>query len=303
MPMDSTICWLNGCHGSAMRDRPTIVVVGSVNLDLAASVSRLPIAGETVTGAELNRFPGGKGANQALAAKRLGADVFMIGRVGDDAAADEALALLQSDAVDLSGCGRDTDAPTGIALIAVAPSGENQIVVAPGANRQLRPDMIDLPAADALICQLEVPVETLTYAATVFDGFFCINLAPALEVPVELIQRADLVVVNETEAAYYGESLEACNGLLATTYGADGAVLKKAGEVVAESKPPIIDAVDATGAGDTFTAALTVAIVEGREAEAALRFACAAGAASAMKAGAQPSLPFRQDVEALITQV
>jgi ribokinase len=283
-----------------MPDKPSIVVVGSVNLDLAASVSRLPIAGETVTGAELRRFPGGKGANQALAAKRLGAEVSIVARVGDDAAADEALALLQSGEVDLTACGRDTDAPTGIALIAVAPSGENQIVVAPGANRHLRPDMFDLPEADALICQLEVPVDTLTHAATVFEGFFCINLALALDVPLDLIQRADLVVVNETEAAYFGDALAVCDGLLATTYGAEGAVLKKGGEVLAEAKPPPVEAVDTTGAGDTFTAALTVAIVEGQEPAVALRFACAAGAAAATKAGAQPSLPFRNEVEALM---
>lgn len=279
---------------------PSIVVVGSVNLDLAASVSRLPVAGETVTGAELQRFPGGKGANQALAAKRLGAEVCIVARVGDDAAADEALALLRSGGVDLTACGRDTDAPTGIALIAVGPTGENQIVVAPGANRQLRPDMLDLPAADALICQLEVPLETLVHAAEAFAGFFCINLAPALEVPLELIRRADLVVVNETEAAYFGDALAQCAGYLATTYGADGAVLKKAGEILAEAKPPRIEALDATGAGDTFTAALTVALVEGQQPAAALRFACAAGAMAATRAGAQPSLPFRQDVENLL---
>jgi len=284
-----------------MADSPSIVVVGSVNLDLAASVSRLPIAGETVTGAELQRFPGGKGANQALAAKRLGANVSIVARVGDDAAADEALALLRSGEVDLTACGRDAHAPTGIALIAVAPSGENQIVVAPGANRQLRPEMLELPAADALICQLEVPVDTLTHAATAFEGFFCINLAPALDVPLDLIQRADLVVVNETEAAYFGDALAMCDSLLAITYGSDGAVLKLAGEIVAEAKPPPIDAVDATGAGDTFTAALTVAIVEGQEPVYALRFACAAGAAAATKAGAQPSLPFRKDVEELLS--
>jgi len=283
-----------------MTGSPSIVVVGSVNLDLAASVSRLPAAGETVTGAELSRFPGGKGANQALAAKRLGANVSLVARVGDDAAADEALALLLADEVDLSACGRDPAAPTGIALIAVAPCGENQIVVAPGANRKLSPDMLDLPSADALICQLEVPIETLTRAAKVFEGLFCINLAPALEVPPELIQRADLVVVNETEAAHYGDALSACDGFLATTYGSDGAVLKVAGEILAESKSPRIDAVDATGAGDAFTAALTVAIVEGQEPGAALRFACAAGAAAATKPGAQPSLPFRKDVEELL---
>jgi ribokinase len=226
--------------------------------------------------------------------------VSIVARVGDDAAADEALALLRSGDVNLAACGRDADAPTGIALIAVAPSGDNQIVVAPGANRQLRPDMLELPAADALICQLEVPVETLVHAANVFEGFFCINLAPALDVPQNLIQRADLVVVNETEADYFGDALAVCDGYLATTYGADGAVLKKSGEILAEAKPPKVDAVDATGAGDAFTAALTVAIVEGQEPEAALRFACAAGAAAATKAGAQPSLPFRKDVEDLM---
>lgn len=284
-----------------MHANPSIVVVGSVNLDFAASVSRLPIAGETVTGAELQRFPGGKGANQALAAKRLGADVSIVARVGNDAAADEALALLKAGEVDLTACGRDAEAPTGIALIAVNPSGENQIVVAPGANRLLRPDMFDLPAADALICQLEVPVETLTYASKVFEGFFCINLAPALEVPLDLIQRADLVVVNETEASWFGDALAVCDALLAITYGSNGAVLKKAGETLAEAKPPQVQAVDATGAGDTFTAALTVAIVEGQEPADALRFACTAGAAAATKAGAQPSLPFRKDVDELLS--
>jgi ribokinase len=283
-----------------MAASPSIVVVGSVNLDLAASVSRLPVAGETVTGAELRRFPGGKGANQALAAKRLGADVSIVARVGDDAAADEALALLQAGDVNLEACGRDADAPTGIALIAVAPSGENQIVVAPGANRKLRPEMLDLPAADALICQLEVPVDTLIHAAKIFEGFFCINLAPALDVPLDLIKRADLVVVNETEADYFGDALAVCDGLLATTYGSEGAVLKKGSETLAEAKPPRVDAVDTTGAGDTFTAALTVAMVEGQEPAAALRFACAAGAAASTKAGAQPSLPFRKDVEELL---
>lgn len=285
-----------------MPVKPSIVVIGSVNLDLAASVSRLPVAGETVTGAELQRFPGGKGANQALAAQRLGADVSIVARVGDDAAADEALALLISGDVDLSRCMRDGEAPTGIALIAVSPAGENQIVVAPGANRQLRPQHLELPAADALICQLEVPVETLSHAAKIFEGFFCINLAPALEVPLDLIRRADLVVVNETEADWFGDALAECDGLLAITYGSNGAVLKNAGNTIAEARPPRIDAVDATGAGDAFTAALTVALVEGQEPVDALRFACAAGAAAATKAGAQPSLPFRKDVEDLLNR-
>ncbi len=283
-----------------MPERRSIVVVGSVNLDFVATVEKLPVAGETVSGAELNRFPGGKGANQALAARRLGADVSLVARVGDDANADEALALLSSGEVDLSACDRDATIPTGVALIVVSADGENQIVVAPGANRYLQPEMLNCLDADALICQLEVPVETLLSAAETFDGFFCINLAPAMDVPDALIERADLVVVNETEAEFYGAALSKCTGLLATTFGASGAVLSKHGETIAKAKPPVIEAMDTTGAGDTFTAALTVALLDGMEAQAALEFACTAGAAAAMKQGAQPSLPFRAEVDALI---
>ncbi len=283
-----------------MPERRSIVVVGSVNLDFVATVEKLPVAGETVSGAELNRFPGGKGANQALAARRLGADVSLVARVGDDANADEALALLSSGGVDLSACDRDLTIPTGVALIAVSADGENQIVVAPGANRYLQPEMLNCLDADALICQLEVPVETLLSAAETFDGFFCINLAPAMDVPDALIERADLVVVNETEAEFYGAALSKCTGLLATTFGASGAVLSKHGKTIAKATPPVIEAIDTTGAGDTFTAALTVALLDGMEAQAALEFACAAGAAAAMQQGAQTSLPFRVDVEALM---
>lgn len=204
----------------------TIVVVGSVNLDLAATVPRLPAPGETVTGAELGRYPGGKGANQALAARRLGADVFLHARVGQDANAAEALALLRADGVDLSDCAIDPDAPTGVALISVAPSGENQIVVAPGANRTLVPDVFDVPWGDALICQLEVPVETILKAANEFDGLFCINLAPAMPVPPEILKRADLIVVNEIEAAFYGDLLNETDALVAVTHGAKGAHLQ-----------------------------------------------------------------------------
>ena len=275
---------------------PTVAVIGSVNLDIVARVARLPTPGETVTGAELHRFPGGKGANQALAAQRLGADVSLVARVGDDAAADEALALLRDGGVDLSACVAIPDVATGTALIAVAPSGENQIVVAPGANRCLLPDQLEIPDTDAVICQLEVPVETVVLVATAYKGFFCVNLAPAMEIDVAVLQRADLVVVNETESDWYGASLRACAGLVATTRGAGVASLERDGEVIAEARPPATDAVDATGAGDTFTAALTVALVEGQAPEAALRFACAAGAAAVSKMGAQPSLPMRSEV-------
>lgn len=284
-----------------MSSGPTkIVVVGSVNLDLAATVSRLPVAGETVTGARLNRFPGGKGANQALAARRLGAEVVLVARVGADNEAEEALALLREAGVDLSCCVADPEQPTGIALIAVGPSGENQIIVAPGANRALLPEMLELPQADALIGQLEVPLETLDRAAAQFEGFVCINLAPAMPACDSLIKRADLVVVNETEAEFYGVAAHAGAGLVAVTYGRSGAVLHRGGERIADAKPPKVASVDTTGAGDTFTAALTVALLENKEPRAALEFACAAGAAATTKPGAQPSLPDRDAVEALL---
>ncbi|MEE8344856.1 MAG: ribokinase [Woeseiaceae bacterium] len=279
---------------------PTIVVVGSVNLDLVAMVPRLPTPGETVTGAELGRYPGGKGANQALAARRLGADVMLHARVGADANAEEALALLRADGVNLSDCSVDPDAPTGVALISVAPSGENQIVVAPGANRTLRPEMLDLPWGDALICQLEVPAETIRKAGEDFDGFFCVNLAPAMPVPSEILKRADLIVVNETEAAFYGDLLNENEALVAVTHGAKGAHLQMGGKELASARPPAVEAVDATGAGDTFTAALTVALVEKQPHQDALAFACAAGACATTKQGAQPSFPYRQDVEKIL---
>ena len=274
----------------------TIAVIGSVNLDLVAKAEKLPAPGETVTGAILHRFPGGKGANQALAARRLGADVSLIARVGDDVAADDAVALLQEDGVDLSQCIRLPGESTGTALIAVSAAGENQIVVAPGANRSLLPDGLSMPETDAAICQLEVPVDTVAAVARAYRGFLCVNLAPATHVDVSILQRADLVVVNETESAWYGGSLTACGGLVATTRGSGAATLSRDGEIVAEATPPKVDAVDTTGAGDTFTAALTVALVEGESPEAALAFACAAAAAATTRMGAQPALPYREDV-------
>ena len=281
----------------------SITVVGSVNLDIVARAERLPRAGETVTGAVLARHPGGKGANQALAARRLGAEVSLVARVGRDAAAEEALALLRAEGVDLSHCGVDAEAATGVALIAVAADGENQIVVAPGANARLGPSMLDgLPLADALLCQLEVPVATVLHAAAHANGFVALNLAPAIDVPAALLDYADLLVVNDTEALHYGETLHRGGGWVAVTHGARGATLLRDGREVATALPPRIVAVDTTGAGDTFVAALLVALLEQQAPAAALAFACAAGAATAMAAGAQPSLPTRAAVERLLRQ-
>lgn len=275
-----------------------IAVIGSVNLDIVATAARLPVAGETVTDAALDQFPGGKGANQALAARRLGAEVSLIACVGDDDAAERALSLLRDGGVDLARVSVDADCATGTALIAVAASGENQIVVAPGANRALSMDREPIDA-DALIGQLEVPVATLAKAVQDFEGFTCINLAPAMDVPAALIEHTDLVIVNETEALFYGDRLEAAK-MYVVTRGAAGASAFADGAEIAASKPPVVEVVDTTGAGDTFTAALTLALIEGRAVEEALTFACTAAALSTTAPGAQPSLPLRADVDALV---
>lgn len=275
-----------------------ITVVGSINLDFVASADKLPAPGETVTGAALARHPGGKGANQALAAARLGAKVALVGRVGADAMADEALALLEAEGVDLSLVAVDSAAATGVALIAVAKGGENQIVVAPGANAAFTPERLTTAAQGALICQLELPLETVAKAVAQAGGFVCLNLAPAAPLPAQTLARADLIVVNETEAAFYGEALHQAPGLIAVTWGARGAGLYRAGELIAQAAPPPVVAVDATGAGDAFVAALTLALLEGQPPQAALAFACTTGALSATRPGAQPSLPTRAEVEA-----
>ena len=274
-----------------------ITVVGSINLDFVASAPKLPRAGETVTGAELARHPGGKGANQALAAQRLGAEVFLIGRVGRDAMAKEALALLLADDVDAGGVVADAEAPTGVALIAVAPDGENQIVVAAGANHSAFPEQLPQRIETPLILQLELPIETVEAAVGRATDFVCVNLAPAQPVSDQLLRRADLIVVNETEAAFYGDLLHHGGGRVVVTLGAAGAVMYQRGAEIARAAPPRVRAVDATGAGDCFVGAICVALLEGMEPEAALRFACAAGAVAATRPGAQPSMPTRDEVE------
>lgn len=278
-----------------------ITVVGSINLDFVAAAPKLPRAGETVTGATLARHPGGKGANQALAAQRLGAEVCLIGRVGRDAMAEEAMALLVADEVDVAGVAVDAEAPTGVALIAVEPHGENQIVVAAGANHRVGPEQLPQRLEGPLILQLELPIETVEAAVGRATDFVCVNLAPARPVSDLLLRRADLIVVNEGEAEFYGDALHHGGGRVVITRGAKGAALHQHGALIAEARPPHVRAVDATGAGDAFVGAITVALLEGMEPEAALRFACAAGALAATRPGAQPSLPTRAEVESIIT--
>ena len=282
----------------------TIGVVGSINLDLVASGAPLPSPGETVTGAQFAQHPGGKGANQALAARRLGANVKMIGCVGDDALAEPALALLRQDGVDVSDVMSEIATSMGVALIAVSADGENQITVASGANAKVgASDVAGLPKCDVILCQLEVPVAAIVAAAdraAETSALLAINLTPSMTVPEGLIDRADLLIVNEIEAAFYGDTLHHDGGLVAMTLGGDGAVLFKQGREIARVPAFDVSVVDTTGAGDTFCGALAVALAEGQAPEQALRFASAAGALAVTKPGAQPSLPWRAQVDALL---
>ena len=268
---------------------PRLTVVGSINLDLVVRAERLPRPGETVSGARFARVPGGKGANQAVAAARLGAQVRMVGCVGRDELAQEALAGLREAHVEERWL--VSDAPTGVALITVDAGGETTIVVAPGANAELRPTDLDLGDADAVLCQQEIPAETVARVAELAPRFF-LNAAPAREGAPD----AELTVVNRLELDALGER----RGLVCLTLGAEGAVLLQDGEEVARAEPPAVEAVDGTGAGDAFTACLVVSLLEGRPRDEALRRACAAGALAASRFGAQPSLPTAEEVDALL---
>jgi ribokinase len=263
---------------------PELTVVGSINLDLVATAERLPRPGETITGAAFASYPGGKGANQAVAAARMGADVRMIGSVGRDPAGEEATAGLREAGVELEL--QQSSDPTGVALITVDAEGETTIVVAPGANTSLAGRPVD----GAVLCQLEIPDEPVLAAARE-ASFFCLNAAPARPIDVE----PDLLVVNR-----YEHEVNSRGKLVALTLGAEGAVLLENGEEVAQAAPPQVEAVDGTAAGDAFTACLVVSHLEGRDWDESLRRACAAGAIAASRPGAQPSLPTADEVDEIL---
>jgi len=205
--------------------------------------------------------------------------------------------------VDLAGVRRVPDAPTGVALITVSSAGDNTIVVVPGANARLtlsgRESAGELAGADAVLCQLEVPMDTVAAAAAAAapDALFCLNSAPAAPVPQAVLDRADLVVANRAEYAAV-PGLDRAR-LVAVTAGAEGAVLREDAREVARAEPPAVAAVDGTGAGDAFVGALVVGLLAGLDRHAALRRACVAGAVAASRPGAQPSLPWPADVTAL----
>jgi ribokinase len=268
---------------------PRLTVVGSINLDLVVQAERLPRPGETVSGARFSRVPGGKGANQAVAAARLDATVRMVGCVGRDELAAEALDGLREAGVEEDWLVKD--APTGVALITVDGAGETTIVVAPGAIAELRADDLRLGEDDAVLCQQEIPAETVARAGELARRFF-LNAAPARDGA----PSAELTIVNRLELEALGER----PGLVCVTLGAEGAVLLEDGEEVARAEPPVVEAVDGTAAGDAFTACLVVSLLEGRPRDEGLRRACAAGAIAASRFGAQTSLPTAEEVDALL---
>jgi ribokinase len=260
-----------------------LTVVGSINLDLVARVEHLPRPGETVPARQFERHPGGKGANQALAAARLGASVRMIGAVGEDAFADEALANLVAEGVLLE---LERTGDTGLALIAVERSGENEIVVVPGANALVTPRAVE----GAVLAQLEVP-DVVVLAAAEKASFFALNAAPARVIDVE----PDLLIVNRLEREVFSRGK-----MVAVTDGARGAALFVEGKQIAAAAPPRVVAIDTTGAGDAFSACLVVSLLENRPPQESLERACAAGAHAASGLGAQRSLPTSAQVDGYV---
>ncbi|MCS6880108.1 MAG: ribokinase [Oscillochloridaceae bacterium] len=299
----------------------TIVVFGSINMDLVARAPRLPTTGETVPGHTFFTAPGGKGANQAVACARLGAPTRMVGRVGDDALGAELRAGLRAAGVDE----RDvltTPGPSGVALIAVDDAGRNTIIVVPGANGAIGPADVTrletaLIGARALLLQLEIPLEAVVAAANAARRAgvpVILDPAPARELPAELYRLADIITPNESEAATlvgFDLSDEAARiaaaralhartgGAVALKLGEHGALLFASDQFLRLPALPV-RAVDTVAAGDAFNAGLAAALVEGQPLAAAVRWAVAAGAVAVTRPGAQAAMPSRAEVLAML---
>ena len=264
-----------------------IAVVGGITVDLTATVPRLPRPGETVLGGALARTPGGRGANQAVAAARLGAPTRIIGCVGDDTDGRTMLEGLADAGVDVSGVWLG-DEPTGTALITVDADGRTQVTVCPGANADVSLLGVSFADDEAVLAQLEIPLDVVSALAISVPGFLAVNAAPAVGLPDAVIARADLIVVN---ASQFDRQPELAGGrAVAITSGATGAVLRRGGVEVARIASPPARVVDATGSGDAFSAALTLALHAGWDDEAALSVACAVGADAAAHPSSRPRL-------------
>jgi len=268
-----------------------ICVVGSINIDLVVHCDSLPKPGETVVGGRFAQVPGGKGANQALAARLLGAQVDLVGAVGNDSFASAATIHLVSAGVDLSKVRTVQGSATGVALILVDGNGENEIAVASGANHQVIADHVNVGGYDAVLCQLETTDEALVYAANQATGLFVVNVAPAAPLPSAVLARANVIIANEGEYHALSHQLTSFAGLLVVTLGARGAVAMRDGLEVARALPPVVDVIDSVGAGDAFCGCLVVDLARGVSEQEALVRACVAGALATTREGAQSALP------------
>lgn len=286
-----------------------VIVVGSVNVDLVfTSLEHLPARGETVRSSGFAVLPGGKGANQACAAAKLGAEVSLVARVGRDDYGDLALAALESDGVALALTAR-VDEPTGVAAVLVDDRGENVVVVAPGANARLGPDSAgdaaDVEDAVVLAC-LEVPADAVLAWSRVARSrgwTFVLNPAPARALPDELLANVDVLTPNESELIGVGrtveELLDAGVGAVVVTRGARGAELHRRGSPVHTQPAFDVSPVDTTGAGDAFSGGLAAALSQGLDLEQALRRGSAAGALTTTRLGARAAQPVLAEVTAL----
>lgn len=292
----------------------TLIVVGSLNMDLVVRAPRHPRPGETLIGSQFQTFPGGKGANQAVAAARLGAKVRMIGRVGQDAFGDALLQTARQDGVDTTFICRDPNAATGVALITLDQAGQNTIVVASGANMQVSAQDIEQAAAafegaSLLLMQLECPLEAVEAAAELAQQYgipVVLNPAPARPLPQSLLARVDYLLPNQHELQLLAEGeadyataaarlLQSGVRNLVVTLGEEGALLVTAGfqEKLAAFTVPVVDTV---AAGDAFAAAFCVALAEGKSLRDAVLWGNAAGAIAVTHPGAQPSMPNREEL-------
>ena len=295
-----------------------ILVIGSSNTDLVVNVDSIPKPGQTVLGDSFFVNPGGKGANQAVGAARLGKDVSFCCKTGEDDYGRAAKELFAKEGMDTSFVFSTPDHPSGVALIAVDKNGENSIVVASGANMDLLPEDIDrigrFSRFDIVLCQLEIPLQTVEYIATKARGDgakFVLNPAPACKLPDSLLSCVDILTPNETEAeiisgikvtdtesaaAAARKIMETGVGQVIVTLGSKGALLcsDKEQTLVPAFK---VRAVDTTAAGDIFNGALCVALSEGKEMVNAIRFASAASSISVTRKGAQASAPYRNEVD------
>jgi ribokinase len=301
-----------------------IIVVGSSNMDLVVKAPRIPAVGETILGEDFLMIPGGKGANQAVAAAKLGAEVYFVAKLGNDVFGEQSLVNFEKEGINTEYVTRTGEAPSGVALITVGRSGDNVIVVAPGANGTLSPGDVEtaqsaIASSGALVAQLEIPLETVECAARLADRSdvpFILDPAPAQKLSAQLLEMVDVLTPNETEARILtgievtdddsarlaaGKLLAFGVKMVVLTLGAKGVLL--ADNTGMEFIPAVkVDAVDTTAAGDAFTGALAVGLARGKALREAAMFANHVAALSVMTMGAQSSMPSAGQVESFIKQ-